>query len=160
MRRLVLLLAIVLLALPSRVLAQDTALSLEVTEDPGTHPDEGLMIAGGTVFLLGALTGLAVLMPLELAGCVEPGTDTDLPPDHGYASCSQAPLAAVPFAHLAAGGISSLIAGPILLVAEVIGLFTFVGGAAHHHPNAPRAGEVRLVGVAGAEAGLGLAVHF
>lgn len=127
-----------------------------------THPDEGLMIAGATVFLGAVTAGVAILMPLELSSCVEPGRDSSLPPDHGYAMCSQAPLSAIPFAHLVGGGAASLIAGPILLVAEIIGLFTFIGGAAHHHPDtAPsaRTGDVTVGGVAGADIGLSLSLH-
>ncbi|UJR78563.1 hypothetical protein [Sandaracinus amylolyticus] len=128
---------------------------------PSTHPDEGLMIAGGTVFLLGVTVGVAVLMPIELAGCVEPSDAGSLPPDHWGATCSQAPLSAIPFAHLMGGGIASIVAGPILLVAEIVGLFTFIGGAAHHHPDeAPQAGDVRLSGVAGADAGLSVTIDF
>lgn len=133
--------------------------------DVGTHPDEGLMIAGGSLFLLSITMGVAVLMPIQLSHCYDPGSAaaSRLPPDSGYASCGQAPLAAVPFAHLIGGGIDSIIGGPILLVAEVVGLFMFIGGAAHHHPNtpaSPRAGELTVAGVSGADVGLALAYHF
>ena len=155
--------ALLVLLVAGRTSAQTLEPSPTLSVAPsalGTHPDDGLMIAGGTVFLLGVTVGVAVLMPIEVAGCVEPGDDS-LPPDHWRAMCGQAPLSAIPFAHLIGGGIASIVAGPILLVAEIVGLFTFIGGAAHHHPNeAPRAGEVQLSGVAGADAGLSMTVLF
>lgn len=145
------------------LLVEPEPLTLDASASLGTHPDEGLMIAGATVFLLGVTMGVAVLMPIEVGHCVEPGDTASLPGDHGFPMCSQAPLAAIPFAHILGGGMDSIIAGPILLVAEVIGLFTFIGGAAHHHPNgpaAPRAGEITLTGVPGADVGLGLSIRF
>ena len=157
------LVVLALLSLSSRVGAQDTRVAPEAAAvDLGTHPDEGLMIAGGSLFLLSVTMGVAVLMPIQMSHCYQPGSAfaAGLPPDSGYTTCSQAPYAAIPFAHLVGGGVDSLIGGPILLVAEIVGLFMFIGGAAHHRPNAPAAPSVTLAGVPGAEAGLAVALHF
>lgn len=157
-----LMLALLLAASP--VAAQDLALAppSAPVADLGTHPDEGLMIAGGSLFLLSVTLGAVALMPAELGSCVNPGEDSDLPPDHGFASCAQAPMAAIPFAHILGGGFGSIVGGSLLLVAEVIGLFIFIGGAAHHHPNeaaAPQPGDVSFWSPRDADAGLGLTLH-
>jgi hypothetical protein len=152
MRRLASLFAFLFVfALGSSARAQD--------DEIPTHPDEGLMIAGGVVFGAAVLSGLAILMPIEMSNCIDPGSAHALmlPPDNGYASCSQAPYSGIPFAHVAGGGVDSIIAGPILLVAEIVGLFTFIGGAAHHRPDA---NTITLTGVSGADVGLGVGVSF
>ncbi len=156
-RRLAVSVALVLLA-SSVASAQTTPTASEVpaSRELETHPDEGLMIAGGVVFGAAILAGITILMPVQLGHCYDPNAPSrSLPPDSGYADCGRAPMAAIPFAHLLGGGIDSIIGGPILLVAEIVGLFTFIGGAAHHHPSAP---SVTVAGVPGADVGLALAL--
>lgn len=145
MVRLTALVGVLALAIPSVAVAQAAApldppsasVSLEVS-DPPTHPDEGLMIAGGVTFLVAYVAALSVNLPEIAAYCGR----TDV---HGYVpSCDSIGLQLIPFAHPRFDGLG-LFSNPIFIVTELIGALIFVGGAAHHHPDEPLGeGQVRL----------------
>lgn len=126
------------LSVPSFAAAQDEGpLSLALTTpdapaEPSTHPDEGLMIAGGVTFLVAYVAALSVSLP-EIANYC----------GGGYPSCDYLGLQLIPFAHPYFGGLG-MFSNPIFIVTELVGALIFAGGAAHHHPDEPIAvGEVR-----------------
>lgn len=141
------------------ILPTVTPLDITPPPDPGTHPDEGLMIAGAVTFWAAYLIAPAVILPIEAGNCGDPMVSG------GVYDCDDLGFLFIPFAHLRAGGWASVIGGSILIFPEIIGLFMFIGGAAHHHPNepteSPTEGDVDVsVSASQAHVGLQLDVTF
>jgi hypothetical protein len=140
------------LACSSAHAQQEAAIEIDVGSpvEPGTHPDEGIMIAGATVFLVGYLSAALPILAVHLQYCESGESFT----------CDSTAWGFVPIVHILAGGWDGIIAGSIGLIIETVGLFMFIGGAAHHHPNeraAPRPGDVAITfAPRGADVGLGL----
>ncbi len=109
--------------------AQEAEVALEVGEPApvATHPDEGLMIAGGLTMGISYAAGAAL-------GWLFSGS----------------PLALIPLGHWAGvfgggseyAGISLLFAEPFT-VTELVGLIILLAGAFHHHPVEPAGVAVR-----------------
>ncbi|MEZ4340314.1 MAG: hypothetical protein R3B82_27135 [Sandaracinaceae bacterium] len=133
------------LALPSVAAAQaaipldppTVQLTVEPAE-PSTHPDEGLMIAGGVTFLVAYAAALAINLPEIAAHCGRPDI-------HGYTPpCEYIGLQMIPLAHPRFDGLG-MFSNPIFIITELVGALIFVGGAAHHHPDEPLAeAELRV----------------
>lgn len=149
--------SLALASVDSRALAQDAPRPPAPTV-VGTHPDEGLMIAGGVTFLAGYLVAALTIASVHPGYCDQHFSGAESP----EVSCTSIAWGFTPIVHILAGGWDGLIAGSVGLFIEFIGLLIFTGGAAHHHPNQPRApGTVAFrASVPGADVGVGMDLAF
>lgn len=114
-------------AIPSAAHAQAAA-SEAGDAGYGTHPDEGLMIAGAVTFAASYVIAISIALPEITRYCGTPAVAYD---------CNAIGYQLIPFAHFVPFEGLAMYSGPIWVAAELVGLFMLIGGAAHHHPNAP-----------------------